>query len=744
MKARFPDGLDYAIALDTNEFVRRSIKEVVKTLLEAIVLVILVVFLFLQSFRTTIICRSLAVPVSIIATFVGMLALGFSINLLTLFGLVLAIGMVVDDAIVVVENVERNMSEFHLDPKEAAKKAMDEISGLAGRDRAGDVRGVHSGRVPVRHHRAALQAVRDHDRGVGRRFRLRRADALAGARGDPAQAGEHKKNRFFNWFNETFDRFTGRYGSAVQWAIRRVAISGLIILGVLVITGGLFKSIPSSFLPTEDQGYLLGAVILPDASSLDRTSDLSKRAEDWFAKQPGVSSVSAGVGFSLIDSQYVAKSGTLFVALKGFHDRGEGQSAAELIHAGMKEFSQYKEGLVVPVNPPSIPGLGTTGGFEFWLQSTGDASYAMLEQKVQAFLAKARQRPELRGVNSTINSHSRQLLVDVDRERAESLGVAVQDVYQALQVMFGSLYVSQFPKSSRLFQVILQAEPQDRMRPEDLQHIYVRNKSGAMVPLKAVTTTRYVPGADIVTRFNNFPAAKITGDAAPGYSSGQAIAAMEDTARQVLDNNYHYAWCGQAYEEKKAGSTALAVFAFALLIVFLILAAQYEKWSLPLGVLMAVPFALFGALVGILLRGIENDVYFQIGLTVLIALAAKNAILIFEFAVELREKEGLGPYEAALHAAKLRLRPIIMTSLAFILGCVPLAIASGASAASRRSLGTGVVFGMLGCSTIALIFIPMFFWGLETMSGRKKEKPAAASESPPDPAKDAAPLREGH
>jgi len=727
LKQNFPPGLEYSIALDTTEFVHESINEVVHTLRDAIILVILVVFLFLQSFRATLV-PILAVPVSLIGTFIGMAAFGFSINMLTLFGMVLAIGIVVDDAIVVIENVERNMSEFHLDPKAAAKKAMDEVSGPV----VAIVLVLCAVFIPV----AFLSGITGQ---LYKQFAVTIAVSvvLSGVVAltlSPALAaillkpGGHKKNRFFTWFNTTFDRFTGRYGSAVQWAIRRVAISGLIIVGLLVITGGLFKSIPSSFLPTEDQGYLLGAVILPDASSLDRTSDLSKRAEDWFARQPGVSSVSAGVGFSLIDSQYVAKSGTLFVALKGFHERGEGQSAAELIHAGMKEFSQYKEGLVVPVNPPSIPGLGTTGGFEFWLQSTGNASYQMLETRVRAFLAKARQRPELRGVNSTINSHSRQLLVDVDRERAESQGVAIKDVYSSLQVMFGSLYVSQFPKSSRLFQVIIQAEPEDRMRPEDLQRIYLRNKSGSMVPLKSVTTTRYVPGADIVTRFNNFPAAKITGDAAPGYSSGQAIAAMEDIAREVLDGNYGYEWSGQAYEEKKAGSTALAVFAFALLMVFLILAAQYEKWSLPLGVIGAVPFALFGALVGILLRGMENDVYFQIGLTVLIALAAKNAILIFEFAVEMAHKEGMSPYEAALHAAKLRLRPIVMTSLAFILGCVPLAIASGASAASRRSLGTGVVFGMLGCSTIALLFIPMFYWGLETLANRKRK---TAHDTPP-------------
>ena len=313
----------------------------------------------------------------------------------------------------------------------------------------------------------------------------------------------------------------------------------------------------------------------------------------------------------------------------------------------------------------------------------------------------------------------------------------VEQVYSALQTMFGSLYVSQFPKNSRLFQVILQAEPEYRSRPEDLDKVYVRNARGEMVPIKAVTNARYVAGADLVTRFNNFPAGKITGDAAPGYSSGQALKAMEEVAAETLGEGYAFSWSGQAYEEKKAGSTAAMVFAFALLMVFLILAAQYEKWSLPLGVLLAVPFALFGALVGILVRGMENDVYFQIGLTVLIALAAKNAILIFEFAVEMREKEGLSAYDAAVKASKLRLRPIIMTSLAFILGCIPLAIASGASAASRQSLGTGVIGGMLGATVIAVFFIPMFFWGLERTSAKKATPPAtppAVTPVSPDPA----------
>ncbi|MCY1216939.1 Efflux pump membrane transporter BepE [compost metagenome] len=731
LKKSFPPGLEYEVALDTTEFVNESINEVVHTLRDAVILVILVVYLFLQSLRATIV-PILAVPVSIIGAFVGMSMFGFSVNMLTLFGMVLAIGIVVDDAIVVIENVERNMVEFKLPPKEAAKRAMDEVSGpvvaivlvlLAVFIPVAFLSGI-TGQLYKQF--AVTIAVSVVLSGV---VALTLSPALAAILLKP---GEHKKNRFFQWFNNSFDRMIQGYDKSLQLVIRRTVISIVIILVMIGVSVLMFVRIPSSFLPVEDQGYLFGAVVMPDAASLDRTGNLSSRAEAWYAKQPGVSSVASVDGYSLIDSQNKANASTLFITLKGFHDRKEGESAADLIAKAKKEFASYQDGVTIPINPPSIPGLGTTGGFEFWLQSTADGTYQQLEERVHAFIAKARQRPELTGINSTINTRSRQLLVEVDRERSETQGVPVEQVYSALQTMFGSLFVSQFPKNSRLFQVILQAEADYRSRPEDLDKVYVRNRNGEMVPIKAVTTSRYVPGADIVTRFNNFPAAKILGDAAPGYSSGQALAAMEDVAREVLGQGYSFAWSGQAYEEKTAGSTAAMVFAFALLMVFLILAAQYEKWSLPIGVLLAVPFALFGALVAILLRGMQNDVYFQIGLTVLIALAAKNAILIFEFAVEIRHKEGLSAYDAALHAAKLRLRPIIMTSLAFILGCVPLAIASGASAASRQSLGTGVIGGMLGATVIALFFIPMFFWGLEVMSERKpKPKAGAAPTTPP-------------
>jgi multidrug efflux pump len=725
LKKSFPQGLEYAIALDTTEFVQESITEVIHTFVEAVILVIIVVYLFLQSFRATLV-PILAVPVSIIGTFIGMSALGYSVNMLTLFGMVLAIGIVVDDAIVVVENVERNMSEFGLAPKEAAKKAMDEVTGpviaivlvlLAVFIPVTFLSGITGQLYKQFAVTIAISVVLS---GV---VALTLSPALAAILLKP---GHGEKKGFFAAFNRGFEKLTKQYTGLSALAIKRLGVS-LGLIGILIVlTIGLFAKIPGSFLPVEDQGYIFNVVMLPDAASLDRTEDLANKAADWFGKQPGVQGVASIAGYSLIDGQTKGNAGTTFVALKGFGERQEPEEkASALITRGMQTFSTFKEGIVMPVNPPSIPGLGTTGGFEFWVQSQGDAPLSKMEEVVRQIIAKSRTRPELAGVNSTINTHSRQLMVDVDRERAEAQGVPIQNIYSSLQTMFGSLYVSQFPKNSRLFQVILQAEPSYRSRPENLDQIYVRNRDNAMVPLNSMVTTRYVTGADIVTRFNNFPAAKISGGPAPGYSSGQALTAMEEIAAEVMPSDFNYAWSGQAYEEKTAGSTAAVVFIFGMIMVFLILAAQYEKWTLPIGVLMAVPFAIFGALVAILLRGLENDVYFQIGLTVLIALAAKNAILIFEFAVESREKEGMSPYEAAMHAAKLRLRPIIMTSLAFTLGCIPLAIASGASSASRHSLGTGVIGGMLGATLIAMFFIPMFYWGLETLSERSRKKKAA-------------------
>ncbi|SOE62243.1 multidrug efflux pump [Burkholderia sp. D7] len=736
MKKSFPEGMEYDIAMDTTEFTRASISDVIYTFFEALVLVVIVVYVFLQSFRATLI-PVIAVPVSILGTFMGMLAMGFSINMLTLFGMVLAIGIVVDDAIVVVENVERNMNVHKLSPRDAAKRAMDEISGpivaitlVLG---AVFVPVAFLGGITGQLYKqfAITIAISVGFSGV---VALTLSPALAALLLKP---GHHEKKGFFRWFDNAFGRMTSGYTGLVKLAIKRFVVALLLFAGVIALAVVMMRSIPTSFLPPEDQGYLLGAVIMPDAASLDRTGAVSQHVTDYFMKQPAVSSVTIVDGYSLLDSQSKNNASTFFIGFKSFDERYKfanikTQNARAVLIDAFKNLSGVKEGIILPVNPPSIPGLGTTGGTEMWIQSKGDATIPQLAGVVDDFIAKAKQRPELSRVTSTFNASSQQLLVNVDRDRSETLGVPVEEVYSAMQTMFGSLYVSQFNRSSRLWQVILQAEPSYRLTPKDLDQIYVRARTGSMVPLKAVVTSQFATGPDLVTRFNNFPAVKITANAAPGYSSGQVLSALDEVAREVMPAGYDVGWSGEAYEAKQAGGASGLVFVFGLIMVFLILAAQYEKWSLPVGVLMAVPFAIFGALLAILLRGLENDVYFQIGLTMLVALAAKNAILIFEFAV-LNRESGESVYDAAVTAATERLRPIVMTSLAFILGCVPLAIATGASANSRHSIGTGVIGGMLGATVIAVFFIPMFFYVLETMSEKRSgKKTPGPTVSPPD------------
>ncbi len=726
MKKSFPAGLTYDIAVDTTDFTRASIADVVKTFFEALVLVVLVVYLFLQNLRATLI-PVIAVPVSIIGTAIGMAALGFTINMLTLFGMVLAIGIVVDDAIVVIENVERNMHVHHLDAKEASKLAMDEVGGpviaivlvlCAVFIPVAFISGITGQLYKQFAITIAISVV------ISGIVALTLSPALAALLLKP-QHGE--KNRFFRWFEAKFASMTEGYSRSVAFMIKRSALGLAVFAAMIVAAVGLLKHIPTSFLPPEDQGYVFGAVIMPDAAGLDRTSEVSRRAADFFIKHPAAYGTAVIDGYSLLDGQTKSNAAILFVGLKGFEERYASenirtQNVRAVLGEAQRTFSHIPEGLVIPVNPPSIPGLGTTGGLEMYIQSKGDANSAQIAEAVQRFLEKARQRHELGGITATYNANSRQLYIDVDRDRAETLGVPVQDVFTAMQTMMGSVYVSQFTKLNRLFQVILQAEPASRTKPEDLDNVFVKNRDGQMVPLKALVTTRFVTGPDLVTRFNNFPAVKVTANASPGFSTGQAIAALEEAGADALPSDFGIAWSGQAFEEKKAGAASALVFVFGLVMVFLILAAQYEKWSLPIGVLMAVPFALFGALVAILLRGLSNDVYFQIGITMLVALAAKNAILIFEFAVINREN-GMSPYDAAMSAAKERLRPIVMTSLAFILGCVPLAIALGASQNSRHSIGTGVIGGMLGATAIAVFFIPMFYYLIESFSSRSGAKP---------------------
>ncbi|MGC9193908.1 MAG: efflux RND transporter permease subunit [Syntrophobacteraceae bacterium] len=740
LQRTLPDGIQCKVVLDTTDFVSLSIEEIIHTLIEAIILVVLIVYLFLQSFRATLIC-TVAIFVALIGTFPGMLAMGFSVNLLTLFGIVLAIGMVVDDAIVVVENVERNMVKFNLAPREATIKAMEQI----GTSLIAVVLVMASVFIPA----AFLPGTTGQ---LYKQFAITIviSVALSGFVAltlTPAMCGLILKQRAapqhgpFAWFNRQFDRFTVVFGNLVVMMIKRIGVAFAVLA---VLMGGLFylfHTIPTSFVPNEDQGYLMSMVIMPDATSLKRTDAATKIVDKIFAANPAVADRAVVNGFSLIDNQYKTNAATIFVPLKDYKERYASIKRARVENSRavlLKTWAQAKEnknaGIFIPIAPPAIPGIGVTGGFEFWIQDKNGGDPERLYETMEKFMAKARLRPEVSGLNSTFRAVSQQLRADVDRSKSVLLGVSVSDVYSALQAQFGSINVSQFNQYSRVWNVILQADAPFRERPSDITRLYTRTKSNKMVPLSALVTTRYVSGPDLVPHFNGFPAAQITGSAAPGYSSGDAIKAMEETAEQVLPPGYDYAWSGMAFEEKKAGATSTAAFAFGLVIVFLVLAAQFESWTLPGSVMTAVPFGILGALAFNWMRGLQNDVYFQIGLLVLIGLGAKNAVLRVTFAVDLR-KEGYSIMDATIKAGEERLRPIVMTSLAFILGVLPLAIATGAGANARHSIGTGIMGGMIGETTLAMLYVPLFFYIFDNLAERSREKKkrlAAPGEPPAD------------
>jgi hydrophobe/amphiphile efflux-1 (HAE1) family protein len=723
LKARFPTGLDYKIVLDTSQFTLYSIDKVVHTFFEAVVLVVLVVFVFLQSLRATVI-PILAVPVSIIGTFVGMHMLGFSINMLTMFGMILAIGLVVDDAIVVVENVEVNISQKGLSPLEAAKQAMTEIAGalisivlvlLAVFLPVAFLGGVTGTLYKQFAITIAISMV------ISGVIALTLSPALAAL---IIKAHHGEKNRFFRAFDAAFERLQKGYVAGAARVIRAwpfaLAAFAAVVVGIVL----MFRIVPASFVPEEDQGYFFVLAQAPDSASIGVTSRFTSELEQILLKDPAVQDVGTVNGYSFIDGQQNNSAGLLFALLKPFDERKDPKLLSfDTLKRVNAQFFGRKDGLAFAVNPPSIPGLGTTGGFEFYIQNRGSGEPRATGAALQAFLAKARERPELQGVNTTFKANSQQLFVDLDRNRAEVLGVKVQDVFQTMQAYFGSETASQFSLFSRVWFVILQADTEYRIGPEAFRNVYVRSASGANVPLSALITTRYVSSPKMVTRFNGFPAVKITGSQGPGYSSGDAIRAMEAVARETLPGDFDFAWAGQALQEKESGSTSSSAFIFGIIVVFLLLAAQFEKWTLPIAVVLTVPFAVLGAIVLTWLLGLENDVYFQVGLVTLVGLAAKNAILICEFAIE-RVHHGMAPREAALEAAGLRLRAIVMTSFAFILGCVPLAIATGPGANSLRAIGTGVIGGMLASTLIAIFFVPLFFWLLESMSakyaGKKK------------------------
>lgn len=706
LKAKFPQGLTYSTPYDTTPFVSESIHEVVKTLAEAMVLVFIVVYLFLQSWRATII-PTLAVPVSLIGTMAGLHLLGYSINTLTLFGMVLAIGIVVDDAIVVLENVERLMHEENMSPKDAAIEAMQEVTGpviaivlvlcaafipvafLGGL--AGELYRQFSVTITIAVVLSGLVA-------------LTLTPALCAVLLKPNM---ERRNKFFDWFNNSFHRMTGRYISGVAFFLKRGVLGLVLFVGMGLLTGVLFKVVPGGLVPDEDQGYFIGAVILPEGSSLERTNQVVKKVEAAMAPNKNIDTIFSLVGLNFLGGGGLKSSAaTMFFPLKPWGERS--QTAKEIVTETYMKTGGIKEGLPLAFSPPAIQGLGQTGGFEFYLQNKGEGGVRRLAQMLPALLAEANKQPELQGVKTLWQANSPQLYVSVDTEKARSMGIALADIYNTLSATLGSYYVNDFNKSGRIYQVLMQAEGNFRSKPDDIGALYVRSKTGQMIQIRTVAEVKFVSGPESVQHFNALPSIKILGDPKPGYSSGQAIAAMERVAAQVLPPDMGYDWGGSAFQQKRSsGSSALALTA-GFVMIFLILAAQYERWSLPLSVLLALPFGIFGALVAVYLRNFTNDVYFQIGLVTLLGLSAKNAILIVEFAM-MKVHEGLTPVAAALEAARLRFRPILMTSLAFILGVVPLAFSSGAGAAARQSIGTGVLGGMLAATFLAVFLVPLFF-----------------------------------
>ncbi len=719
---QFPPSMDmeYKVAYDTTLFVKESIKEVIHTLLEAMVLVFLVVYLFLKDWRATLI-PCLAVPVSIIGAFAGMKLFGFSINTLTLFGLVLAIGMVVDDAIVVIENVERLMSEEKLPVKEATIKAMEEVSGPV----VAIVLVLCSVFVPVAF-MGGLTGV------MYQQFAITIAvsvviSGLVALTLTPALCAlllRHKEEPtkgFFYWFDQKFEKLTGKYAGWVSFFIRRVPVSAVVL--VLLVAGmlGLFKIVPGSLLPDEDQGFIMVSAQLDPASSLTSSQEVANTLEKIIISNPAVDQDMTFTGYDMLSSTQKANAVSSFVMLKPWDERKTKALSSKGVVAGVYQAAMQKipTAIVMPFNPPPIMGMSTTGGLEGYIQNRGSGDSRELEKQIQAFMEAVKKRPEIASVTSTFSADVPQYSLMVDETKARSMNVSLDDLYATLQGSFGTTYVNDFTYMGRSFKVMIQADGEYRAKPEQISGVYVRAQSGSMVPLSALVTLTPSLGPDMVERFNVFPAAKFIANPAAGYSSGDAISAVEETAKNTLDPNFTLAWTGTTYQENLAGSSSMQALLLGILVVFLILAAQYEKWSLPVAVLMAVPFAVFGALLGTFMRGLSNDIYFQIALVALVGLAAKNAILIVEFAVLLKE-QGEQKAKAAVDAAKLRFRPIVMTSLAFILGCVPLMISSGAGAASRHSIGTAVVFGMLIATGVAPLFVPLFFcW----FSGKDNEAP---------------------